>query len=854
MRICLPQLLPAFFDRQSHVQVFNQNSRRRPVLFAMLLLLTTALAPSSLTAQGHLCPTYGNQWPPNPSLGLAAPNGHRPEIEGDYLVIEYDAQNHITDWYDYDHLWQPRRSPNGIDRNGSFLPIVYSREKIAVHVCNLHFDDQLTVTNSPFAIPEGGADIRGATVSTPLTSLISTLDTLETTASTGTTVTQSGVGFASTGAVTISAVTGVVPGSITASSGTANYTDTTVTVSGTQLAQMLYAYVCNAQDLIHTAQALNPSAPGPERLKENWNCSAPARALPVITPGSILGVERLMKQVAIPNHLRPEDLADFPAFDDAVTATQNLVLEINTLANSLSSLGLGVRAVTLQANYSSIAGVLDFIRLGLNDANCKASAKAPPAPQPPEPPYTTDQIKGLDAAALAALSDKDIKALNATQIQAISAQVLDDLARLDHHKWELLSETRQPAPPTNSGDDQPPCSTFEATKYDAFERSFVTELTSLVNNGNGVQFSDPITDPANEGKSLVTKYQDYLSDAETVRTSMFEQLAGLKGQLADINDQSAKIFTELDDWYQHSSVEQTDLITPQNNNSLMRISIVVQRGYTPFVMASAAPSASSSSATASTSGGSATTSSSNSSSSPTTASTSTPAHSVKTVLVEVHRIANFNLVAGAMVIAVPSYTYAVGPTENAAAAYSTSTVGSTADVTTVTYTGSCGTRGSVQTPGGTTVGYNNGTPSSVTNGSPTYACLVQTQRASWQVAGMTGVAWFPWGRDYFPRKTGWTNYKKNYLPSVLLATSVTSLGSAFGGINWEPISGIDFFGGIGSASREGLPKGVTLNTLVPVGYTVTSTNNLHGAKTFGIAFDLSVFTAMFSKGAPANWQ
>jgi len=60
---------------------------------------------------------------------------------------------------------------------------------------------------------------------------------------------------------------------------------------------------------------------------------------------------------------------------------------------------------------------------------------------------------------------------------------------------------------------------------------------------------------------------------------------------------------------------------------------------------------------------------------------------------------------------------------------------------------------------------------------------------------MAGIIWYPVGRDYFPRRMGYSNYPRNYIPGVLIATSVTSLGSAFGGGTFEPLNAIAFFCG-----------------------------------------------------------
>ncbi len=247
-------------------------------------------------------------------------------------------------------------------------------------------------------------------------------------------------------------------------------------------------------------------------------------------------------------------------------------------------------------------------------------------------------------------------------------------------------------------------------------------------------------------------------------------------------------------------------------NALVRISIVVQRGYTPFTLANAS--------------GTITPTVTNNVV-PTTvaaASTSTPAHAVKTILVEVHRVANFNLMGGTMFIHIPNASYGVQASPTPSVTDPTSSTG---------YSGTCG-GAKVPVPAPAT----GTTP-------PSYSCIVQTQQTQWQLAGMAGLVWFPWGHDYFPRHSGYANVGKNLLPSLLLATSVTSLGNSMGGVNWEPISGLDFYAGLGSAHRTVLPSGLSVNTAVATGTTITQITQEHAGFTIGVGFDLSVITALF---------
>jgi hypothetical protein len=111
---------------------------------------------------------------------------------------------------------------------------------------------------------------------------------------------------------------------------------------------------------------------------------------------------------------------------------------------------------------------------------------------------------------------------------------------------------------------------------------------------------------------------------------------------------------------------------------------------------------------------------------------------------------------------------------------------------------------------------------------------------------MAGLVWFPWGHDYFPRHSGYANFGRNLLPSVLLATSVTSLGNSMGGVNWEPVSGLDFYAGLGSAHKMSLPSGLIVNSALESGSTLSQVTTEHAGFAIGVGFDLSVITQMFS--------
>jgi hypothetical protein len=757
------------------------------------------------------CPLpVGTQFPPNPpnpALSLADNKTGRRQITGDYLVIEYDAYAHTTFWYDYHHTYDPSKRDEyayNIDRNAGFLPVVYTREKIAIHVCNLHFNDQLTVTTAPLPTPEGGADIRGATSTAPLTSLTSTFDALQTTASTGGMTPEAGLGFSTPGTLGTITVNGVTPTSLSTADSKLTFTNATVTVSGAQVAQYFVAFQRSAENLWQNIRATRAHPAAPPNLFPGSIDSilAQLKAIQAKVDGETSQLQPLMASSADPNHLPTAALAEasnFAAFDEDVTAVQGLSAQLNSLAGALTTQAFGARAVALQNNYAVLRGVLDFAEQGLAQNNCK--------PRPPTPggspnapikvsPLLGSQIGAMTPKDFSKLSPSELLQLTAAQVQGITGA---QLGSLNKDQRDALLRPRDVSP--QPGEDQPSCSQFEYQKFAIFISSFNQELDKLTYIDNSA-----------------IDHATFLKNAAKTRMVMWDEISRLREEINDIDESTGKLFNTMNGWYAQSVVEQTDLLAPQNNNTVMRLAIEVQRGYTPFTL-TANPTAVASTTTAVTT--------------PTSsASTSTPPHAVKTILVEVHRLANFNLAGGVMTIHVPTATYSV--VAGTPPSPSMNTTGALFPLVCNGVTS--------QVPGTPTV-----TMTGTSYTAPAYACITPTQTTSWQVVGMVGVTWYPFGRDYFPRRSGYANYRRNYIPGLLVGTSVTSLGTGFGALSFEPFSGIGFLAGIGSAHRTVPPQGTSPNAPVASNYALPSPapTQLHVGLSLGIDFDLNVFLQLF---------
>lgn len=796
---------------------------------ALLAGQTAPEAQPASTVFPGVCPVSSAMTPASASQTLNVPayRSYRPLVAGDYVVIQYDASQDPKDrfhgktsWTDYNRTFD-YRGLNGhaqlIDPNGSFLPVIYAKEKLAVRVCGLHFTDVLTVTTSPNGVAEGGADVRGATPVTPPASLSSSLDVLQSGMPTGGTTTQPGLGLGAPAQLPSLAVSGVTPGTLSEDQTPGkfpSYTPVNVTASGRQVSILLYSLSRNAQEMKRLIDRTMGKPYEAEKLESKLDEGATGNA-----PGSVDGVNYILKKILGQVKTDAEDRGNNVAFDQHLTDIQNINAQISSLAGALSSQAFASNSLALLNNFSTLEGVLDLATLAEKQDNC---SEKPTAAQTSR--LTDDDLTKLTFNDVGNLTVSQVLALSRKQIDLIPNKEKDAEGETVRDRvlayWNALHALGLEQP-LAAGNDKPLCSVFEKQKADDFWASYRLQSQLLVEQTDA-------TDRECKGsrEQFPTEYLNGPDDLEhfaacTLRV-LNEDLGDLRARLREIDLNTVQLYDRMNEWYFNSSVEQTDLLPPLNSNAFVRISIVVQRGYTPFTLANA-------------SGTYAATATANLPATATSASTSTPAHSVKTILVEVHRLANFNLEGGAMFIHIPTASYAIQAAPSPATASTT---------TPTTYTGTCGGQ-TVNVPPPATA---------PANGVVNYGCVVQTQQTQWQLSAMAGLVWFPWGHDYFPRHNGFANYRRNLLPSVLVATSVSSLGNSMVGVNWEPVSGIDFSAGLGSAHRTVLPSGYAVNTPLAPGTTLNTVTQEHAGFTFGFGVDLSVFSQIFGAKTSAAAQ
>lgn len=841
-------------------------------LFLAVLPILAIFSPQFLPAQAGplpvmpadpavpVCPVTSSS--ASTTLNVPEYRGYRAPVGGDYIVIEYDANTHKeadpnslqASWSDYSRIFDYRGQNNRarrIDANGSFLPVVDTKEKIAVRVCGLHFTDVLTVTTSPTGVPEGGADIRGATVVTlPVSSLTSTLDTLQSGSPTGGATALPGLGLgAPTALPSLSISPTITPGNIGAEDQTPGkypmYTPATVTASGKQVALMLYSVYKNAAEisrLIDRTMGRPYDAP-PDNPRAGIELSAPYDASSSnpraeiqfgmhgskSAPGSVNGVAYTLGRDLVMVTADSRDLTNAAAFDKDTTEVQNVNAQISTLAGALTSQAFASNTLTFLNNFSTLTGVLDLAKLGGRDQNNCQSNQAYLQTPNLTAALSSDDLAKLTIDSFANWTPAQILSLDPNQVPVNDSNKKPLRARVIDLK-KALSAAGVSKSTTGAG-DKPLCSAFEKQKFDDFWDSYNSQVKTLlcVDKAGCKEACQQKSD--RDKLDCINNWisQDEINNFEgkvgDQLITLNSDLNTLRRRIGDIDANTAQLYDSMNLWYQHSSVEQTDLLQPLTANSFLRVSIIVQRGYTPFTLANASgtftPTASTNVVPTAVAA----------------ASTSTPAHAVKTILVEVHRVANFNLMGGVMLIHVPTASYGLQASPTPAVVGSSTTTSGGTTTTTITETGNCaGQMTSLPAP------------ATATAASPgvAYSCVIQTQQTQWQVAGMAGLVWFPWGHDYFPRHNGYANFGRNLLPSMVLATSVTSLGNSMGGVNWEPVSGLDFYAGLASANKNALPSGISVNTAIESGSTLQQATQVHAGFAIGVGFDFSVFTSLFS--------
>lgn len=314
-----------------------------------------------------------------------------------------------------------------------------------------------------------------------------------------------------------------------------------------------------------------------------------------------------------------------------------------------------------------------------------------------------------------------------------------------------------------------------------------------------LQFLQELKPYALDGQKRIVDANGDLIQPEEI----YAKLGTLKETLLKIDAHLRQSFQLLDEWREASSVTYADTLTPGTSNQIIRIGISVSDNYTPFTLSYSSSSAAAPAGSAS--------------------------HYVSTTEVFVERRTYFNFTGGFLAIHIPTQSYTLVestvPTPAAGSSFSPCNSASTVTVS---------TSGTI----------------------PTYYCPVINQKTPWQVGGIAAITYFPFGRNYFPRRLQIGHAPSSSIAKdlasdfgLMLGTSVTQLGSGFGGVSFEPLYGLNFYAGIASANSTRLAAGGGSNHDIYTTSTAPTIQNLHVGLSLGIGFDFNVFTNIFKNGA-----
>ena len=692
---------------------------------ALLTALTSAFG-QAIVSQPHT----GIQSPPS-AVCADDPTEQDANARG-YNVLAYDASIGSTRWFPQHKYLRAIELDHG-----PFLPIAWTKDQIMVEVCHLKFDSQVNVSLSYIAIPERGADIRGATPTATAATITpgTTTDALQNVSSSTNNALAATLPSTSS-PVGLSSNTIVVLGTMKAGV----YTGATIAETPADFAQAIRAYdkesratleaihdICfigryNSQDLCITAPPLDyETAHG--AFGTLWSVMALAVQL-----------RDQIKRYSQEEHAA----SNVGTFDLAKAQAQQFSVVLGALDSEITSANFPARLATLAANYRTIAADIAALRdIKEMDLREHVSPTCPYVQGPYPPPGTettieTDTTKG---------ATKQSHTLQQTQASP------------------TVQEERQD----------------EYCSVDAFEQQYNSDLSHIDTN------------------TLVRP------------GDLYGELAALRSGLQALNQVTNEGFAELNDWYGKSSVVYTDALTPSTTNTGVRIGINAMEMYVPFTLAfSSSPTSASSSVASSGSGAT--------------------GHFGSSTQLQIQRRANFNLVGGVLMIHVPTKNYSLTPSA-------------------IQPTPSGGT----YAPCGPT---STATTSATTGTLSTFYCPTVTQSTDWQVAGITALNWFPWGRNYYPdRSQPWRTFRDMF--GVMLGSSVTSLGSGVGGLSFEPVNGISLYSGIASAHSQRLPTGIDTSTVYTATSSFSPVTTLHAGFSAGIGFDLSVFLSILKPAGPA---
>jgi hypothetical protein len=112
---------------------------------------------------------------------------------------------------------------------------------------------------------------------------------------------------------------------------------------------------------------------------------------------------------------------------------------------------------------------------------------------------------------------------------------------------------------------------------------------------------------------------------------------------------------------------------------------------------------------------------------------------------------------------------------------------------------------------------------------------------------MIGIDYYLLGpRDVFPNRR--VSLRERFTPGILVGTAMTEQNHYFGGVDFEPMLGLDFAFGYHFGKRTALQNGYVVDQIIPSSVTAVPTRSVFRSGFFGmIGFDVNIFRSVFGK-------
>lgn len=658
-------------------------------------------------------------------------------VRENYLEIVYDAHSGKTQWQRHETRWWGLVQGASISapQNALLTPYAYQKERILVKVCNSKFQSTLTATATATPIPEAGLDIHGLTQA-------------------ALTTTPGGPGAPAKAAV--------------GGAGTPPPTDPI-----DAMAQLPNAKDAITQYLAGLKDAYDLEYRELKGSIDSLYCEPASETCNLDTPGYLLKVAEKLDDAVKKQQGSRDAKTNQGKYTELAARTTALAASVSNLASALATASLPTRYSQLLSDGQTLKN--EQGKLAQNVQSAKDTVQTDQNNLAIAQATVEDKQKSLDKAKID-LSKATSDNRQAAQNSVDKAQTaLDGATKTRDQNQQTLTRDQAKAKDLESAD-------------------------SSLKPGIEAVLGAPVSD-------LVTRIQD------------------IDSQMTTLHQKASEVFKEMNSLHDSSRFTIASVVTPVSSNAVLTVVITLQDQFSPFGFGPAqaakgttpGPTTGTGNVKNKNSGGDGggkgptapggqdqqqqqaqNTSQQQTQNAPQNGSPAGLAV-VKQVLVEVHRLSDFNIVSGFAVSSIRARAFALHPY-----------------------------------------------PSPMPGTAPTFQVAYQSQNTPFQYQYIVGLNMYLKKRDFFP---GYLTKAMRFTPGILVGTSVTSSGNFKVGLDWEFWNGVDIYGGFDLGQITRLGNGVVLgSTPFPLTATSVPTNtNFQGGGFFGLGFDANVFQSIFKK-------